>query len=1292
MVGRLDSSLPAEFEDMPAPRKFRIGKLGNLFSAQGVGFQANEGASGISKESEALPSISITASRPCRHLFLYTPMETAIAGPFIKYRTDLPIFASRTEIVTAIRKHQVIVVTGETGCGKTTQLPLLCCEALGDQGRIAVTQPRRIAAVSIARRVAGDLGTKEGGIVGYRTRFDECVSDRTRILFQTDGMLLTVVNRDRFFNTYGAIIIDEAHERNLNIDLLIGHLRWLVKRRRDLRVIISSATINPQEFSDAFDRAPIIKVDGRTHPIETIYDPFDETELTVAEAATRAIEKIDDADDDGDILAFMPTERDIIAVKRLLEGRRLKTPSTVLPLFARLSRAHQDQLWKSTNRRKIVVATNIAETSITVPGIRFVVDSGLARIKRFEPNRRVTALPVEWISRASADQRAGRCGRTGPGVCIRLYEREAYESMAPYTPAEILRSNMAGVILTMQSRWLGPIEKFAFVEPPPQRAVNDGFAHLRELGALLENNELTPIGRKMAGYQLDPHLARMVVAAEANGTLDEVLVIAAALSTMDPRERPAEKAEAADAAHRRFADPVSDFVWYLNLWRAYHDEWKSGRSQARMRDFCSSCFLSFARIKEWRDVHAQLLRNVRPLKPGPRGEHPSGTFLSIHTALLTGLIATIAQRDEVKKNYRMSHGGDGVIFPGSGLAKKNPPWIMFAEKVETSRLFLRTAAEIDPSWIGTVAPHLVRRRYSAPFFDVESGMVRATEHEIVFGLTVGKKQVAYSRIRPEEASDIFIRDGLLAGLVPACRGSLALAHNALVVNTVMGYEDKLRVRDLFAGDEALFAFYKKRLPEIASIHDLNHLVRDHGSDAFLRLTEDDLLARPLPEESLLWPDTVTIGGAACRCTYRFAPVEPDDGVTVHLPRGAQSIVGPDDLQWLVRPLWESCITALFESLSKEKRKSLMPLRERAAACAQKLRKGPCSFFVEVARVTAELFGVVLTADDLRRSAGLPPHSRVHAVYDDERADAVRTLAAWERAYAEREKPIIDKWDFGDLPAFVTVAEDPNGLPLYGFPALQENDGCVGLVFRTSQADAENTHPTGVRALVATVLAEDFEWLGVNAKLDRHDRVWLASIGDADTLMKHAVAAVAKQFSAPLSGSTRSQTEFNNHIAHTRLELANAMRETVTSIVESGKLCAQTAGDLGAWRKKRSGPVFAGVFKDLSAEQKWYAALLADGDTEYELYRSFPRYLKRLAVTVTRAMDDPGRYLERIQPVRRFELALDKAHGLLPADRQAALRMVEEYKISIFAQQEVKAMAGTSEKKLKELFSQLGISL
>ena len=1217
-------------------------------------------------------------------------MEPTITGPFLKYRTDLPIYASRTEIVSAIREHQVIVVTGETGCGKTTQLPLLCCEALGDKGRIAVTQPRRIATVSIARRVAGDLGTDEGGLVGYRTRFDECVSDRTRILFQTDGMLLTVINRDRFFHAYGAIIIDEAHERNLNIDLLVGHLRWLVKRRRDLRVIISSATINPREFSDAFDRAPIINVAGRTHPIETIYDPFDEKELTVAEATAKAIEKIDDADDEGDVLAFMPTERDIIAVKRLLEGRRLKTPSTVLPLFARLSRAHQDRLWKSTSRRKIVVATNIAETSITVPGIRFVVDSGLARIKRFEPHRRVTALPVERISRASADQRAGRCGRTGPGVCIRLYGRDDYENMAPYTPAEILRSNMAGVILTMQTRRLGPIEKFAFIEPPPQRAVHDGFAHLRELGALLENNEVTPVGRKMAGYQLDPHLARMVVAAEANGTLSEVLIIAAALSTMDPRERPVEKAEAADAAHRQFADPISDFVWYLNLWRAYHDEWKLGRSQARMRDFCSARFLSFARMREWRDVHAQLIRSVQSPQPGLSGQPSPGAHETIHTAILTGLIATIAQRDEVKKNYRMSHGGDGVLFPGSGLAKKNPPWIMFAEKVETSRLFLRTVAEIDPAWIGAAAPHLVCRRYSSPYFDVETGIVRATEHEIVFGLTVGKKQVAYGRIKPDEANDIFIREGLLTDLVPACQGSRALAHNALVVKTVMGYEDKLRVRDLFAGEEALFAFYKNRLPEIASIHDLNRIIRDNGGDTVLRIVEDELLARPLPEESFLWPDVVTIGGSSCPCTYRFAPAEPDDGVTVHLPRGAQTIVHADKLQWLVRPLWEPCITALYEALSKETRKSLMPVRERGAICAQKLRKGQNGFFAEVARVTAEAFGVVLTADDLRRTNGLPPHTRVHASFDDESADAARTLAAWERAYVDWGQPIIDKWDFGDLPPFVTVAEDPNGLPLYGYPALRGNGDHVALVACTSRAEAEAAHPAGVRALVTTVLAEEFEWLGVNAKIDRHDRPWIVSIGDADTLMKYAVAAVAKRFSAPLCGATRSEKEFNNHLSLTKSELANAMRETVSSIVEAGKLCAQIAGDLAVWRKKRSGSAYVNAFKDLTTELKFYAALLADSDTGYELFRNFPRYLRRLAVTVTRAMDDPGRYLERIRPVRGYELALDKAQGLLPDERQTALRMVEEYKISVFAQQEVKALAGTSEKKLRELFLQCGI--
>jgi ATP-dependent helicase HrpA len=1207
-------------------------------------------------------------------------MPSSIDIARLRYRTELPIYAQREKIVASIVKHQVVVVTGETGCGKTTQLPLLCLEALGGKARIAVTQPRRIAAVSIARRVADDMKSAVGEIAGFRTRFDECVSATTQVLFQTDGILVSEIGRDRFFNRYDAIIIDEAHERNLNIDLLVGHLRWLIRRRRDLKIIISSATINPELFSQAFDNAPIIEVKGRTFPIEIVYDPFDETKTDVAAAAVKAVEKIDDTGEAGDLLLFMPTERDIVAVKRMLDGRKLKTPSVTLPLFARLSRPHQEQIFRQMPKRKIVVATNIAETSITVPGIRFVIDGGLARIKRFQPHSRITALPVERISRASADQRAGRCGRTQEGVCVRLYDEETYAGMERFTPPEIARSNMAGVILTMAAQRLGAVENFAFVEPPPKRAIADGYTHLRELGALDDENRLKPVGRQMAAYPLDPHLSRMIVAGKHFGALDETLIIAAALSCMDPRERPIDKTEAADQAHRTFADPLSDFVWYLNVWRRYHDEWKKNRSQARMRAWCAAGFLSFLRVKEWRDIHAQLVAVMgRPSAPA------AGNFERIHKSLLAGLIATIALRNEEAKNYKMSHGGSGVIFPGSMLAKKGPPWVMFAEKVETSRLFLRTAAAIDPAWIAEVAPHLVHRRYSDPRFDEENGTVRAVEHQVVFGLTIAKVGVAYGRINPGEANDLFIRDGLIETKLRTHHKFLA--HNWALTEEIAGYEAKLRVHDLYAGDEALFSFYKERIPEVASIHDLNKTIKTKGGDDFLFAKIDALLTRPLPGEVTRWPDHLSVGGVPFNCSYKCDPSDPADGMTLHLPKGGQPFFPPGAFSWLVQPLWERRIEALLESLPKELRKRLIPVRETAARCAKSLSERPVHFCAALAACVREKFGIEIPAD-LLRSADIPSYLWIHTAYDDERQEAKRAVVEWEKVVAAWGKRDVSTWDFGDLPDSVTLAG--GDVPLFGYPALCDRGDSVDLIACTTRVEAERLHGCGVARLVEIELEQEFAWLDVNIKLDKMDRLALLPLGDPAAIVKRAVHAVAERFGAPPDPHCRSQRAFSAHIAGARTTLASAMKSLMGSITESGRLCARIAGEIAAWKTKRSGHLYSAALKRLTRELTGYGAMVCADDADFDYLLNLPRYLNCLGVALRRAMDDPVRYGQRVEALNSYEKAL--AEKSVPvALRRECRALLEEYKISLFAQQEVKAKPGTSEKKLAEVFGKIKTS-
>ena len=1213
-----------------------------------------------------------------RHHIFRVPMQQTTHCPTLPYRTELPIFDFREKILSAIDANPVVIVTGETGCGKTTQLPLFCLEALGHNARIAVTQPRRIAAFSVAKRVAEDLGAALGSVVGFRTRFDNCSSPETRILFQTDGILLTEISRDRFFGRYDAIIIDEAHERNLNIDLIIGHLRWLLKKRHDLKVIVSSATINPEQFSKAFNNAPIVHVKGRSFPIEIVYDPFDETKMDVTRAAANAVERINKLDESGDILIFMPTERDIMAVKRKIEAMPHRISTETLPLFARLSRAHQERIFRPLGRRKIVIATNIAETSITVPGIRFVIDAGLARVKRYQPNSRITALPVERISRAGADQRAGRCGRTQEGVCIRLYSKDDYEAMECFTSAEIARSNMAGVILTMLSQRLGAIDRFAFLEPPPAKAVKDGHAHLAELGAIDGHGLLTATGRAMAAFPLDPHLARIVVAAKNQGALSEALIIAAALSCMDPRERPAEKTEAADLAHKAFGDPVSDFIWYLNVWKAYHDAWAETRSQSRMRTFCQGRFLSFTRMKEWRDVHGQLASIA--------GHHTltgSGTFETIHKSLLTGFVANVAVRNDETKNYKMSHGGSAVVFPGSMLAKKGPPWVMFAEKTETSRLFLRTLAQIDPQWIAEVAPHLIRRRYSEPYFDEEAGTVRATELQIVFGLIVSKSNVAYGRINPKEAGEMFIREGLIENKLRTHYGFLA--HNRAIREGVASLEAKLRVKDLYAGDAALHAWYAQRLPNITSIHDLNKIIHCNNGDSFLRLSMEDLLTAALPAQAALWPDYISIGGEVFPCTYQCDPSAPFDGMTVHLPEGARNVITDDALSWLIRPQWERRIEALFESLPRETRKRLSPLADCAAICARKLRPDHRNFYAALSQTAGEAFGVDLSESALRNAA-IPAYLATHAVFDDTRLEAKRAMECWRAAVAAWEKKSIESWDFGDIPESVVIVEDKAGAPLVRFPALHTTGRSIDLVTFASADEANRFHGAGVAALVEKELEEELAWLGKNSAINREDRLRTASLGEAKALSQKAVHVVVEKFGAAPDPLCRSQRQFNAHVGKARTQLSGALRALIAVIAESGELCAAIAGRLNTLRKSPPSARLSPIVKSLILELHDYIATIASDEADHAYLSNVPRYLRRLDITIQRAMNDPLRYTARMSDMRVYEDQLRSMRDAPLSARRECRKLLEEYKISLFAQQEVKAAPGTSETKLRALFA------
>ena len=757
----------------------------------------------------------------------------------VTYPEDLPITARKDEIVAAIREHPVVIVAGETGSGKTTQLPKMCLEAgRGVEAKIACTQPRRVAAVSVSRRIAEELHVAWGAEVGCKIRFTDETTADTRIKMMTDGMLLSEIQGDPNLYEYDTVIIDEAHERSLNIDFLLGYLRLLRKHRPDLRVIITSATIDTEAFSKAFDNAPIIEVSGRMYPVEVQYWPLENREsdaYTYIDAAVAAVEQVV-ATAPGDVLVFMPTEKDIHETRRRLEGRRLRF-AEILPLFGRLTSGDQQKVFHKQRYRRVVVATNIAETSITIPGIRYVIDTGLARISRYNPRNQTHRLPVEAISQSSAMQRAGRCGRVQNGVCLRLYDERDFLSRPEYTQAEIQRSDLAEVILRMIALRLGDVETFPFIDPPGDQAIRGGFQALKALGAIDDAKRLTPLGRDMARLPLAPKVSRMILQARKEGALREVLIIASAISIQDPRVRPLGHEREADREHRRFVDGASDFVTLLNIWRAYHDTFEKLRTQGQMRKFCKRHFLSYNRMREWRDIYTQIRHTLREMR-GFRMNRDAAGYDAIHRAIISGSLDHVAQKKEGNL-YRAARGRDVMLFPGSGLFQRKeerdekagapghrrstPEWIVAAEVVETSRLFARTAAGVQASWLVELGAHLCLASYKEPFYSARSGRVLATETMTLHGLQVGQKRVGYGRVHAKAATEIFIREALVDDEVALPYPFVA--HNRELRARVETWQMQQRAVQFLDLDEAAYRFYAARLENVSSLHDLNRLLK-----------------------------------------------------------------------------------------------------------------------------------------------------------------------------------------------------------------------------------------------------------------------------------------------------------------------------------------------------------------------------------------------------------------------------------------------------------------------------------
>jgi len=1251
-------------------------------------------------------------------------------SPRLNYPDGLPILDRKNEIVTALMNHRVVVISGETGSGKTTQIPKFCIEAgRGIDGQIGVTQPRRIAAMTVAERIAEELGEPLGRSVGYKIRFDDQTSDDTFIKIMTDGILLAETQGDRWLGAYDTLIVDEAHERSLNIDFVLGILKSLLGRRRDLSLVITSATIDTEKFSRAFDDAPVIEVSGRMFPVEvrylsqdTVAEESDQTHVDMAAAAVRKLQA--ESPYGGDILVFMPTEQDIRETCELLEGSQF-TGVNVLPLYGRLSAGEQSRVFQRLPGRKIIVATNVAETSITIPGIRFVVDTGLARISQYLPRSRSTALPVVPISRSSADQRMGRCGRVANGVCIRLYSEADYEHRPRFTPPEILRSNLAEVILRMISLRLGDIADFPFIDRPADKNIQDGFNLLYELGAVVRKPlgkggrtavRLTERGRVMARLPVDPRLSRMLLAAAEAGCLREMTVLAAALSIQDPRERPTGKETQADQAHAPFKDASSDFITLLNIWNAYHETKSVVKSIGRMRAFCKQQFLSFKRMREWRDIHYQLavileehgIRDRASIdRKSTDGAPFTPCYTALHTSILSGFLSNIAIRKE-KFIYQAAREREAMIFPGSGIFKSSGPWVVAAEMVETSRLFARTVANIDVEWLEAVGGDMCRRAYANPRWEKNRGEVVADEQVSLFGLVIiPRRPVSYGRIDPDKASRIFIRSALVEGDIR--QPFSFIRHNQALIGEVRGIEDRVRRRDILVSEEDLCAFYADKLgTRIYDVRTLKSFLKGRKNDKFLRMEEDDLRRYlPDPDELRRYPDQIPLGNTVFPCDYVFDPSRPEDGVTVQIPSSVAPSVSPEALDWLVPGLLEEKITVLIKGLPKEYRKQLVPVNTTVRTIVNELPKGRGALLTVLAAFIYQRFGVSIPASAWNEG-DLPEHLRMRIAIigpDGEEiragrnAEVLRKSAAdpmnrdqFEAVQREWERTGITRWDFRDLPESLTLTGE-GGETWVAYPGLRVDKDGLSLKLYRDPVKAEAGHRGGMVRLFSICLAN-------NLKLIRKKLV-----------LPKGLAEAARYFGGVKRVENRVYDSVLVDLFHRNIRTRSAfealMAEAAPLISASAQNKQAVVVDiLAAYHECRSGLFHmentsrsnTGIIRFLSGLRDALVNLVPENFLAiYDTERLFhlKRYIRAISIRAQRAVENFERDQAKValmkQHVDHLMDLLNSLEGGASNEKRAAVEtffwMIEEYKVSLFAQ-ELKTPIRISPKRLEEKYGQV----
>jgi len=1215
--------------------------------------------------------------------------------PKPEFDGDLPVIDRREEIAKAISDNQVIILSGETGSGKTTQLPKICLElGRGVTGLIGHTQPRRIAARTVATRIAEELKSELGDIVGYKVRFhDQVKADRSYIKLMTDGILLAETQNDRFLNQYDTIIIDEAHERSLNIDFLLGYLKQLLPKRPDLKVIITSATIDTARFSEHFNNAPVIEVTGRTFPVEIRYRPpaGDDDEQRDYDMIRGIVEAVDELckEGQGDVLVFLSGERDIRDVSEAL--RKHHPPNTeILPLLARQSAAEQNRVFKPGQHRRIVLATNVAETSLTVPGIRYVVDPGFARISRYSVRNKVQRLPIEKVSQSSANQRSGRCGRVAAGIAIRLYDEDNFKNRPAFTDPEVLRTNLASVILQMSSLKLGEPAKFPFINPPPQKMINDGFRLLEELGAVNKQQNLTDTGRQLAKLPIDPRIARMVLAGQKLNCLTEILIIASALSIQDPRERPMDKQQAADEAHSKYKDERSDFLAYLKLWNLYHDK-KKHLTQNKLRKYCREHFLSFIRLREWHDIHQQL--HVQVTQMGLKPNQVTAEYQEIHQALLAGLLSNIAVKAD-KKEYTGTRNLKLHIFPGSGLHKKGPKWIMAAELVETGRLYARIVAKIEPEWIEPVARDLVRKQYSDPHWEKKPAQVVAFEQVSLYGLPiVAHRRIHFGPIDQAMSYEIFIRDALVQGDW-FCKAPF-FKHNLDIIESIELLEQKSRRRDVLVDDEVLFEFYKKHIPK--------HIVNGAGFEKWrkqaekeqpklLFLSRDDLMQHQADHVTVdSFPDQILVNRVPVMLEYHFEPGKSHDGITQTIPLSLLNQTTPERYEWLVPGLLRDKVIFLIKSLPKSQRRHFIPVPKYADDCLKNMSPESGALLPSLSKQLAKLTGIDISLSDWN-TEDLPIYLSMNFRLIDEEGkllDEGRNLNQIKQDWAKQaaasfrqipdsefEQQGLTEWTFGNLPEHITMEQ--NGLEMTAYPALIDKGDHVDLTLMDTRKQAKALTSIGLRRLFMLSQSDSIKYLhkklpNIQQMCMHYTNVPTSPFDDADSNNKQTPCeqlktdlihvAVDRCF---LLGKEDIHTkqDFEKRLKDNRGELINIATELAHQV-------AKPLAEYHAIAKRLSDKIPLTAINAVKDIREQLNYLLYQGfvhHTPDEVLKRLPAYFQAIGQRLDKLNADPTRdrqWMSEISP--HWQRYLSNANKQSSAEFDHYRWMLEEFRISLFAQ-------------------------